>query len=69
MCIRDRLEALWKALPDYVQNDENTLVVRDGSGSMMKDVYKRQLVQPGTADCDSDNTKDHGVPYGGLYPV
>lgn len=34
----DTLEALWKALPDYVQNDENTLVVRDGSGSMMKRV-------------------------------
>lgn len=29
------LEALWKALPDTVQGDGNTLVVRDGSGSMM----------------------------------
>lgn len=30
----DTLEALWSALPDYVQNDSSTLVVRDGSGSM-----------------------------------
>lgn len=28
------LEALWKALPNYVQDDNSTLVVRDGSGSM-----------------------------------
>ncbi len=27
-------EELWKALPNYVKNDENTLVIRDGSGSM-----------------------------------
>lgn len=31
------LEALWKALPDTVQGDGNTLVVRDGSGSMRRD--------------------------------
>lgn len=37
----DTLEALWKALPDYVQNDENTLVVRDGSGSMMKELAEQ----------------------------
>ena len=28
------LEELWKALPDYVNGSSNTLVVRDGSGSM-----------------------------------
>lgn len=28
------LEELWKALPDYVNGASNTLVVRDGSGSM-----------------------------------
>lgn len=28
------VEGLWKALPDYVQGDESTLVVADGSGSM-----------------------------------
>ena len=30
----DSLEGLWNALPDYVQEDFSTLVVRDGSGSM-----------------------------------
>lgn len=30
----DTLEALWKALPNLVQEDSSTLVVRDGSGSM-----------------------------------
>ncbi len=29
------LEAMWKALPDYVKGDSNTLCVPDGSGSMM----------------------------------
>lgn len=28
------LEEMWKSLPDYVQGNANTLVVRDGSGSM-----------------------------------
>lgn len=28
------LEELWKALPDYIQGKENTIVVADGSGSM-----------------------------------
>lgn len=28
------LEALWKALPNYVNGDESTIVVADGSGSM-----------------------------------
>lgn len=32
------LEAMWKALPDYVQGDESVLVVRDGSGSMTSKV-------------------------------
>lgn len=33
----ETLEGLWKSLPNYVQNDSSTLVVRDGSGSM--DIY------------------------------
>ena len=28
------LESMWKSLPDYVKGNANTLVVRDGSGSM-----------------------------------
>lgn len=32
--VDDALEALWKALPDYVQGAGNTLCVADGSGSM-----------------------------------
>lgn len=34
----DTLEALWKALPDYVQGAGNTLCVSDGSGSMTASV-------------------------------
>lgn len=30
----EALEALWKSLPNYVDGNTNTLVVRDGSGSM-----------------------------------
>lgn len=30
----EALEALWKSLPNYVDGNSNTLVVRDGSGSM-----------------------------------
>ena len=30
----DTLEGLWNSLPDYVNGDGSTLVVRDGSGSM-----------------------------------
>ena len=30
----DTLEVLWNELPDYVKEDDTTLVVRDGSGSM-----------------------------------
>lgn len=33
--VDDTLEALWRALPDYVQGAGNTLCVADGSGSMM----------------------------------
>lgn len=32
--VDDALEALWKALPNMVGENDNTLVVRDGSGSM-----------------------------------
>ena len=34
----DTLEALWKALPDYVQGAGNTLCIADGSGSMWSKV-------------------------------
>lgn len=34
----DTLEELWKALPDYVQGNGNTLCVADGSGSMFSTV-------------------------------
>lgn len=34
----DTLEALWMALPDYVQGAGNTICVADGSGSMMSRV-------------------------------
>ena len=30
----DTLEALWKALPDLVEENPSTMVIRDGSGSM-----------------------------------
>lgn len=33
--VQDELEALWSALPDYVNGESSTLVVRDGSGSML----------------------------------
>lgn len=40
----DTLEGLWNALPDYVQGDSSTLVVRDGSGSMrMQNVGKTSV--------------------------
>lgn len=32
--VDDTLEALWKALPDLVEGNSNTIVVADGSGSM-----------------------------------
>ncbi len=34
----DTLEELWKALPDYVQGNGNTLCIADGSGSMLAQV-------------------------------
>jgi len=33
------LEALWKALPDYVQGDNSSIAVVDSSGSMFKDMH------------------------------
>lgn len=32
------LEEMWKALPNYVKGDQSTIVVRDGSGSMMSSI-------------------------------
>lgn len=32
------LEELWKALPDFVKGNDNTLVIRDGSGSMFSKI-------------------------------
>lgn len=40
------LEAMWKALPDYVNGDSNTLVVRDGSGSMTWTAIAKTEVKP-----------------------
>jgi len=34
----DTLEEIWKALPDYTLGDSNTLVIRDGSASMLSNV-------------------------------
>lgn len=39
----DTLEELWKALPDYVQGNGNTLCVADGSGSMFTTVGNTQV--------------------------
>ena len=39
------LEALWKNLPDLVDNDETTLVVADGSGSMTSVVGRDSSVR------------------------
>lgn len=33
--IDETLEAMWKSLPDLVENEENVLVMADGSGSML----------------------------------
>ena len=30
----DTLEGLWNSLPNFIEGDNSTLVVRDGSGSM-----------------------------------
>lgn len=38
------LEELWKALPDIVKGDGNTIVVRDGSGSMTVQVDRNSHV-------------------------
>lgn len=40
------LEAMWKSLPDYVKGDSNTLVVRDGSGSMTWTAIAKTDVKP-----------------------
>lgn len=37
------LEELWKNLPDYVDGENNTLVIRDGSGSMLCQVGNTNL--------------------------
>lgn len=39
----DTLEELWKALPDYVQGNGNTLCVADGSGSMFTKIGNTQV--------------------------
>lgn len=38
------LEQLWKALPDYVQGDDSTIVVADGSGSMYSSLEKTRAM-------------------------
>lgn len=44
-CIGDdaTLEEMWKALPDYVNGDETTMVVHDSSGSMMTEIGNGSL--------------------------
>ncbi|MCD8090039.1 MAG: DUF2828 family protein, partial [Clostridiales bacterium] len=37
------LEELWKALPDYVKGDKNTICVADGSGSMFTHIGKTSV--------------------------
>lgn len=37
------LEELWRALPDYVKGDENTICVADGSGSMTARIGKTNV--------------------------
>ena len=39
----DTLEALWNALPDYVNGGANTICVVDGSGSMTQTIGKSQV--------------------------
>lgn len=39
----DALEQLWKALPDYVKGNSNTICVADGSGSMYGTVGKTNV--------------------------
>ena len=38
------IENMWKALPNYVQDDSNTLVVADGSGSMYSAISSQSKV-------------------------
>lgn len=42
----ETLEQLWKNLPNYVQDAQNIMVVRDGSGSMYCGVDSNSHVQP-----------------------
>lgn len=46
----DTLETLWKELPDYCDKLERTLVVRDGSASMLSRVGKGGLTAMNVAD-------------------
>ena len=46
----DALEVLWKELPDYCEKMERTLVIRDGSGSMLSRVGKGTLTAMNVAD-------------------
>ncbi len=39
----DTLEELWKALPDHVQGNGNTLCIADGSGSMLAQVGRSNV--------------------------
>jgi len=43
-CIDDTLEELWKALPDYVKGNGNTICVSDGSGSMCSSASPKSSV-------------------------
>ena len=41
--VNETLEALWKALPDFVGNNSSTIVVADGSGSMLSRIAKTNV--------------------------
>lgn len=39
----ESLEQLWQALPNYIKNDETTICVADGSGSMSTNISKSKI--------------------------
>lgn len=46
----ESLEQLWKTLPDYVNGDESTIVVKDGSGSMLSEISNTSVTAMDVAD-------------------
>lgn len=50
MKVDDTLEALWRALPDTVNGNNNTIVVSDGSGSMCSTIGNTRVTAHDVAD-------------------